>query len=54
MDGFTAHIKGPTSVRKYDLTLFRGSDMNNAFSNLQLDAPTWKQCRIFGDSAYKP
>ena len=52
--GFPIHIKGPTSVRRNDLTLLRESDINNTFANLQLEVSPWKQCRIFGDSAYKP
>lgn len=52
--GFTIQIFGPTTVQKNDLTLFRESEINGLFANFQQANPLWSQCRIFGDSAYKP
>lgn len=51
--GFTIDIEGPTTVRHNGLTLLRESEANNTFRDLQLNSTASKQCRIFGDSAYK-
>ena len=48
--GFCVDMYGPTSLRRHDLTLFRESDINSRFRNLQLYKDI--QNIILGDSAY--
>ena len=49
--GMTVDMYGPVSLRRNDLALFRDSEINDCFAELQTGNPV--QCRIFGDSAYK-
>ena len=48
--GFCVDIYGPTSLRRHDVTLFRESEINTRFRDLQLGRRN--QATIFGDSAY--
>ena len=50
--GMTVDMRGPTSLRKHDLTLLRKSAINQRLADIQLGDSPDQQVRIFGDSAY--
>lgn len=50
--GMTVDLYGPLSLRRHDLVLVNGSEVNDRMAAVQEEEDEEDQCVIFGDSAY--